>query len=687
MFITGIDCKKNQIICRIYVPERPLSPNTGKRNVPREPYSLNNDTDFDTIINTSMNKYTGRPHVSSYVNNSVTATICKTKSTDHIVCNSSDDTTVMELTACIGRETERFNKWSTETTRVFGTQNTSKMDLTSGHDIGINVHVRNANDHVFASQLQSALNTVAEIENKTKVFGGDDDTADMEFTACLTSNLAQLKCGVTGESPNPEDMNCKSSLVQSCATPLDTTKRIDADMEITLCNINTKSQPNSTSPLPMVDSQAFLKKLTCGNISSSQNNTCNRLDVEGNEDGIASFKIDSQAFLNKLKGGSSAKESNIQDTDVPTRERKTTEGSEDMEFTACLNQISSDMCHEELVSTQPSDQKILGTKPVNISAAQVLVADISNKKASEHVALNSEQTHIFHPEEENMEFTACISGTLKEASHVEEQTSPEADKTKVFSSEENMEFTACFGGSLKSNASLSEDVSISGDRTKIFDSVEKDNMEFTTCIDTVARYTTVPDKDGPNLNENAMIFESDRRIEGVQVLAGKLSTEETSNGFDNGREAGSTAIPEEHSKGLKPRKRAHPHSDANTVPSLTEHSPIIDERTGLDSNETNTECDENSEDMKTSKEIESDLPSPVPEEVTGLKGLMNKVKKARKSIGSGETTCVFTAEMTLAQMDLTTCIGGNDLYGSSEKSPVKQKKDIQVRIFFLHISR
>ena len=60
---------------------------------------------------------------------------------------------------------------------------------------------------------------------------------------------------------------------------------------------------------------------------------------------------------------------------------------------------------------------------------------------------------------------------------------------------------------------------------------------------------------------------------------------------------------------------------------------------------------------------------------------MNKVKKARKSIGSGETTCVFTSEMTLAQMDLTTCIGGNDLHGSSEKSPVKQEKNLQVRKF------
>ena len=503
------------------------------------------------------------------------------------MCNSSDDTTAMELTACLGRETERctFNNWSTETTRVFGTENTSKMDLTFGHEIGINAHVRNANTHVFASQLQSALNTVTEVGNKTKVFSGDDDTADMEFTACLTSNLAQLKCGVTTESPKPEDVNYRRSLVPSSATAHDTTKCIDADMEITLCNINSKSQPNSTSPVPIVDSRAFLKKLTCDNSSSSQNtsqnNICNPLDVERNEDGIASFKIDAQAFLNKLKGTSSTREgSNIRDTDIPTRERKTTEGSEDMEFTACLNQISSDVCHEELDSIQPSYQQILdSTSPApavdsgaflkkltcdNIPSSQnstqnnicnpldvernedgiasfkidaqaflnklkgtsstregsniqdteiptrernttegsedmeftaclnqissdvcheelqstqpnyqkileteVLVDDTSNKKAPEHIPPDPEQTHIFHHEDEDMEFTSCISGTLNGASRVEEQTSPVTDKTKVFSSEENMEFTACFGGTLKSNAFLSEDVSILGDKTKI----------------------------------------------------------------------------------------------------------------------------------------------------------------------------------------------------------------------------
>ena len=622
-----------------------------------------------------MNKYTGKPHVSSYVNSNVTATTCKSASTDRIVCNMSDDTTAMELTACLGRETGRslFNNWSTETTRVFGTEDTSKMDLTSSHGIGINAHVRNTNIDVFPSQLQSALNTIAEVGNKTKVFSGDDDTADMEFTACLTSNLAQLKYGVTGESPNPDSQR---SLAQSSAAAFDTTKCIDTDMEITLCNINIKGQPNSTLPLPMVDSQAFLKKLTCSNISSSQtitqNDICNRLDVEKNEDGTSSFKIDAQAFLNKLKSAPfTREEDNIRNT---TRERKTTEGSDDMEFTACLNQMCSDVCHEEHASTQSNYQNILDTRQGNITATEVLVDDVSNKKAAEHISLNSEETRIFHPEEENMEFTACISGTVKDASHIEEEISPVTDKTKVFCGEENMEFTACFGGTLKSNASHSEDVSISGDQTKISDSIEKHDMEFTTCIDTVASDTTMTAKNDTNFSENASIVESNRRMEGVQVMTGKLSRsrEETfpGNDFDNERQAESTTIPEEHSKGLKPRKRAHPNSDANTVKSRclpidhntnaneeskTILSPIIDELKGLDGpkdNTNNMKRDENSEDIKISEEIEHDLPSPVPEEATGLKGLMTKVKKARKSTGPGETTCVFTSEITLAQMDL-----------------------------------
>ena len=653
-----------------------------------------------------MNKYTGRPHVSSYINSSVTATTCITTVTDRIVCNMSDDTTAMELTSCLGREAERsqFNNWSTETTRVFGTENTSKMDLTSAHGIGISAHVRNSNTDMFASQLQSALNTIAEVGNKTKVFSGDDDTADMEFTACLTSNLAQLKYDVTGESPNPEDVNSERPLVQSWLTARDTTKCIDTDMEITLCNINMKGQRNCTSPLPMVDSRAFLKKLACGNnISSSQiitqSNICNRLDAERNEDGTATFKIDAQAFLNKLKGASSTREGdNIWNTDVRTRERKTTEGSEDMEFTACLNQICSDVCHEEHVSTQPSYQKILDTGQENITATEVFVDDMSNKKAPEHISLNSEETRIFHPEEENMEFTACISGTLKETSYFEEETLPVADKTKVFNSEENMEFTACFDGTLKSKASLSEDVSILGDRTKIFDSVETNNMELTTCVDGTATDTTVTAQDDTNFNENALIFESNRRIEGVQVTTGKLSTEETfpGNDFDN-QQAESTTIPEEHSKGSKPRKRSHPNSDANTVQSRclpidyntnaeeesqTILSAIIDGLKGLDGpkdNTNNAKRNENLENQKISEEIEHDIPIPVPEEVTGLKGLMTKVKKARKSIGPGETTCVFTSEMALAEMDLTTCIGGNDSYGSLEKSPAKQENGIQVR--------
>ena len=246
------------IIIRIYVPERPLIPNTGRTTIPRDPYTLSNETDFDTMINTSVNKYSGLPHVTpaTGVSSSVTNTHCSGATANHTIIYGNTDAAAMEMTISLGGVADQsaYINWSTETTRVFGTGNTSRMDETV---VGT---FKNSNTHPskqFTSALQSALNTVAKVEGQTRIFSGDEDTADMEFTACLTSNLGPFK--------TQSSLNATSPPVSS--SPGDVTKHIDADMEFTLCNINVKPLPVTSeiaSPATKVDSQAFLKKLIGG---------------------------------------------------------------------------------------------------------------------------------------------------------------------------------------------------------------------------------------------------------------------------------------------------------------------------------------------------------------------------------------------------------------------------------------
>ena len=722
---------------RIYVPERPLSPSMGRKTIARDPYTLNSQTDFDTMINTSVNKYTGLPHMNG-VSNSVTTTHCSSATANRTIICGNTETAAMEMTVGTGgiADQSAYKNWSTETTRVFGTGNTSRIDSTfvTGTEAVRNSNHQSSSQHL-ASQLHSALNTVAMVERQTRIFSADEDTADMEFTACLTSNLGPLKLS------QPAGDNVTSPPVSSTG-PRDVTKYFDADMEFTLCNISIKNQAadieTRASPSAKVDSQAFVKKLTSRNNLLSQNET-KQNNIKNTEETVnekkgntSSFKIDAQAFLSKLMTSAPAETKILsQNVDAPSRERTTTEGSEDMEFTACINQIGNGISPVSEAALLPEEKtRICEPDQENMEFTTCLdqtTKDVNNAKphTEEHSPPICGKTKIFNSNEDNMGFTTCISQTLKAVTlpHTEEHSPPVADKTKIFNSnEEHMEFTTC----INQNQTMKDATSITihteeqsppmADKTKIFNSNEQ-HMEFTACITDTMKSVTVAQVTKANsttIADQTKIFEEDN-MEFTTCFAQEKSGESTT---DNVKEGIISKTPEtigvnqddedtevilaksilpentnnkmdllnkqaiectSDTEGIvKSRKRSHPNMDAEVYADRLQDQASDSKSNVMTPNEITESIN------MISEETEPKLPdSPVREQevTTGLKGLMSKVKKARKSIGHGETASIFNDDVPLAQMDLTTCTGGIDSRENTAKILSLKERQSRVRYF------
>ena len=699
------------IIFRIYVPERPLSPNTGRKTIPRDPYTLSNETDFDTMINTSVNKYSGLPHVTpaTCASSSVTKTRCSGATANHTIIYGNTDAAAMEMTIGLGGVADQsaYKNWSTETTKVFETGNTSRMDETVGTFKNSNTHP----SQQFTSELQSALNTVAMVEGQTRIFSGDEDTADMEFTACLTNNLGPLK--------TQSSLNATSPPVSS--SPGDVTKHIDADMEFTLCNINVKPAPMTSeiaSPATKVDSQAFLKKVIGGNNTptqdeNEQSNTQNATEtVPGKKDDVStsSFKIDAQAFLSKLMTGAPSAQTQIdvQNVDTPVRERTTTEGSEDMEFTACINQLGTVNYHVPGATPQCGEKtRIFDTNEENMEFTTCITQTMKdvNNTDTEHSPPISDKTKMFSSTEENMEFTTCINQTMKDVNstyHSEDHSPPMVDKTKIFNSnEENMEFTTCITETMKKVVvtQVAEEMSVAVvDKTKIF---EEDNMEFTTCLGQAKLKESKMDisKDIHTESNTPKTLDVNQDNDDTEIILGKtmadniILPENTDIKAElNNVQVERTTSPE---SAAKSRKRSHPNVGTEVDGGGIQVNEVLhdqlfhqddkDQAVVNHNNKTKQIDDTEDIDMISEETEPKFLDSPVREQevTTGLKGLMSKVKKARKSIEPGETTTVFNGEMTLAQMDLTTCTGGIESRENTAKIPSLGEIQVQVRYFLI----
>ena len=436
--------------------------------------------------------------------------------------------------------------------------------------------------------------------------------------------------------------------------------------------------------------------------------------VPGKKDdvGTSSFKIDAQAFLSKLMTGAPRAQTQIdvQHVDAPSRERTTTEGSEDMEFTACINQLGTVTSHVSGATPQYGEKtRIFDTNEENMEFTTCITQTMKDVNSTdiEHSPPTCNKTKIFSSTEENMEFTTCINQTMKDANsthHSEDLSPPMADKTKIFNSnEENMEFTTCITETMKSveMTQVTEEISVAmADKTKIF---EKDNMEFTTRFGQVRSKESKIDisKDIHTESNTRETLDVNQDNDDTEIILGKTTV-------DNIILPGNTDFkaelknvpgverPTSPQSVAKSKKRCHLNIDTEVDGGGIHVSKVLhdqlfhrDDKDQAVVTDIKTKQIDVTEDINMiSEETEPKFPdSPVREQevTTELKGLMSKVKKARKSIGSGETTTIFNGEMTLAQMDLTTCTGGIESRENTAKIPSLGEIQVQVRYFLINL--
>ncbi len=360
----------------------------------------------------------------------------------------------MEMTTCVGaglaNNKSMFKNWSTETTRVF---DTSAMEMTEA--IG--------QENKLSSELQSALREV--VADRTRMFSGEEETAEMEFTACLTNTV------------NPIQVNLNDQQTLNAA---------DAPTP------SPKLEDNLGSNPPLVDSQAFLQKLGFGSqvgvpqmpMTATQN--VSKLETFPEVQESPSVKIDAQSFLSKMMQSKPPVTEAAIKKPSPVRDRTFTQGSDEMEFTACLTNTNLQDV-QNIGDTQ-------GKRTESLDSALHVVTPYPDTDPDDSVVsfkFKPDAT-IALPGGEDMEFTTCLTGiqSVGERQNVTASTKTDdsgisfkPNATIMMPQGEDMEFTTCLRGTQAVGETLSVGPSTKGNTTVHFESDTSWQMEFTACVD------------------------------------------------------------------------------------------------------------------------------------------------------------------------------------------------------------
>ena len=360
----------------------------------------------------------------------------------------SSSSAEMEFTACL-----QSNQSPEDKTRVFSSEE-GGMDLTGC------LGEKNTNDVVDKASILSANNRELEITNcveskknsydavdRTRVFSPQD--GDMEITTCMDVKKDMLSAS------SHEDTRKLHEHEQGNSTKVfsDTT----GDMEITTCMGVRKDVVNSTLnvSVPLVKEQG------------------DRTKVFSTVDGDMEMTACQSGAMNKTLN-SAAQDVTKQDKNPELMEKTKVFASDDMEMTACLDDVVSAVNKTLLATTSGEATKHLEEKTAELT----------------------EKTRVFSSNDGDMEMTSCLGeivGTVEEISsttlgqvHVtskrsystteekpsESPESPEIETTKVLSANEgDMELTACL-----------QETTANSNKTKVF-AANEGNMEITCVTD------------------------------------------------------------------------------------------------------------------------------------------------------------------------------------------------------------
>ncbi len=407
-------------VCRVSVPEV-VSTAHETKFIARNSYKLSIETDFDTIINTSLNKYTAR--------SAVTSSMAGHHSTALVQCTTESPTVIFGDSASGGEM---------EFTECFTSKTTEESNLDARHDKGNQSCHMDLTFPTTQNLVEASLNffeqSADKSENAAFVTGAQGSSAQ-------EPDLIRSETNLLGHQPNVR---------------LDTTsEKSDISQE-------------------KIDSNLFLKKLGNGKTCRSRTEDISTGPSQGD-------KINAKSFLSRFTSGTSAGVE--QPEEVATRPRTTTEGSEEMEFTACVEQLVSGV---QPVSEVVSNEKISTSEKNKFSPPVTAEKDVTSNFQE------FGQTRIFSENDGNMELTSCISDVLRRREreltmggndeifhHLQEEKEiffsyqKTLDKSKMFEMGENMEMTQCLTDQGISDGTSARDM----EKTTLFETGE--NMEIT----------------------------------------------------------------------------------------------------------------------------------------------------------------------------------------------------------------
>ena len=358
----------------------------------------------------------------------------------------SSSSAEMEFTECL-----QSNQSHEDKTRVFSSEE-GGMDLTGCHG------EKNTNYVVDKASILSTNNRETEITSRvesntdsydaadrTRVFSPKD--GDMEITTCMDIKKDMLSASSNVDTrilPERDQGNLTKVFSDTMG-----------DMEITACMGVRKDAVNSTLNVSV-------------SLGKEQGD---RTKVFSAGDGDMEMTVCQSEAANKTLP-SSAQDTTIQDKNPELMEKTKVFSSDDMEMTACLDDVVSAVNKTLLATTSGEATKHLEEKTAELT----------------------EKTRVFSSNDGDMEMTSClgeIAGTAEEISSItlgkvtskrsystteekisESPESPEIETTKVLSANEgDMELTACL-----------QETTANSNKTEVF-AANEGNMEITCVTD------------------------------------------------------------------------------------------------------------------------------------------------------------------------------------------------------------
>ena len=373
----------------------------------------------------------------------------------------------------IGKSNEKQGKVAEDSnaTRYYGCDVSSRMDMTEC--VGGLVPLKTGQ-----STIKDPVNVSTFGQNKTKIFGSENDSGAMEMTTCSGKILNQTNF-LESTKIQPADMdmtNCTGGILERTKLASDSNKTQILDgntgaMEMTTCYgkilDTTKSQPAPNITHYFANTtKGEMELTTCTIPDSTTTKEQNKTHMYKNDD-TAAMEMTTCYGEIEAKAPNKTRLFNNDETAA-------------MEMTTCHGEIQENI--------MPAANK---TRLFSNDEAAAMEMTTCQGEIQENRMPAANKTRLFSSDETAaMEMTTCKG-------EIQENRMPAANKTRLFSSDETaaMEMTTCQG-------EIQENRMPAANKTRLFSSDETAAMEMTMCQGEIQESIT-------NVSNKTRLFDAD----------------------------------------------------------------------------------------------------------------------------------------------------------------------------------